>query len=127
VAGFNQVAQELDGADHRPPCSQGEADDLPLPIADAGDAVEGPLDPGPVVVAEFSHERQDVGEVLVADGSFLQPCRAIGEARFGVAAQVHDHLDELIDGEGIDGRLQVTGKGGDQEADILAGRCRLFT
>ena len=98
LAGLDDVADDVDGAVDGAPDAAGQADDLALAVADGRDAVQRPLDAGAVVLAERADAGGDVLDVFVGDGdAFAQPDdAAVGEARLGVAAQVHDDLDQAL-------------------------------
>ena len=57
--------------------------------------MEGPLDAGPVVVAEDADVIDDVGDIAIGDLAVEEVLLAGGEARLRPAAEVHDDLEEI--------------------------------
>jgi hypothetical protein len=57
--------------------------------------VKGPLDPGPVVIAELSDTLHDPLQIGVGHFLVAQPERLSREACFRGAAQVHHDLKQL--------------------------------
>ena len=83
---------------------QRQTDDLAVPVADRADAVERPLDAGPVVVAERPDVLDDVADVGLRDLALQERDLAVGEARLGPPAEIEDHLDQrLLVGQRVDG------------------------
>ena len=64
---LDDVADDVDRAEDGPADAAGQADHLAGPIADGGDAVQGALDAGAVVVAEGADALDDVGDVGLDD------------------------------------------------------------
>src|ERR1019366_6898899 len=88
----HDVADDLHPAGHRPAHPAGQADDLPSPIADGADPVQGAGDPGTVVPAEVTHPVGHVGDVLQADRGVAEDHLTALEARLRLPAQVEDNL-----------------------------------
>jgi len=78
------------------PTTARPTDDLSLAVPDRGDAVQGALDAGAVILSERTDAAGDRADVLVADIFFIQVEDAAGEAGFGAAAQVEHHLKECV-------------------------------
>src|SRR5579862_6356347 len=64
--GFDDVANDGDRAEYGTTDPAGYADDPTLSIANRGDAVQGALDAGAIVVAEDADALHDVVDVLFA-------------------------------------------------------------
>ncbi len=62
--GFDDVAEDLDGAVDRTPDTERETHDLARAIAECADAVERALDARAVVTAELADVRDDIRDVL---------------------------------------------------------------
>jgi hypothetical protein len=69
--------------------------DFPDAVSDGADAMERPLDPRPVVVAECADVVDDVLDVRLGDLTLQEGDLAVREAGFGLAAEVHHDLDQL--------------------------------
>ena len=75
----------------------GEADDLALAVADGGDAMEGALDAGAVVLAEVADALGDELEVVDGDVAALDGHLAVEEAGGGGTAEVEDDFEQLVE------------------------------
>src|SRR5690606_27834928 len=67
LARLHQIAHDANRPVDGPPDPAGQPNDLPGATSDGGDAMQGPLDPGPVVVAEATDALRDVGNVFACD------------------------------------------------------------
>ena len=67
LARFDDVLDDVDGAVDGAPDAQRQPDDVPAPVADGGDAVQGALDAGAVVGVEFTDAFDHVGDLLRVD------------------------------------------------------------
>ncbi len=95
LARFDEVVDDLDGAEDGPPDAAGEAHDLAVAVADGADAVQRALDAGAVVLAEGAHVVDHVLDVVLADLAVEQDLlAAAAEARLRLAPEVHDDLDD---------------------------------
>src|SRR5690606_27871627 len=94
-AAFDHVPDDVDGAKHGAPDAAGEADDGALAVADRGDAVQGALDAGPVVVAKLTDPAHHVVDVLPGHRFLAQVDETVGKAGFRAAPQVQHDLQEL--------------------------------
>ena len=121
LAGFDQIAQQFDPAEHRPSHAQGQADDVTLAVAYSRNAVQGPLDAGAVVPAEFTDQRRDVGEILLADRRSGELDNCVRKARLGKPPQVHHHFEKPVQLDLEERALQLGRQGGDQEENVLPG------
>ena len=92
---LDEVVDDLDRAVHGPPDPARQPDDLAVAIADGADAMERPLDAGPVVVAERPDVLDDERDVVLVDLAIEERHLRIGEARLGSATQVQHDLDEV--------------------------------
>ena len=93
--GLDDVADDLDGPEDRPTDAAGEPDHLAGAVADGGDAVQGALDTGPIVVAEDPDVVDHVRDIGVADLPVEEHLLAVHEARLGPPAKVHHHLEQV--------------------------------
>jgi len=121
LAAENEVFDDADGAVDGAPNAAGDTDDLAPPVADAGDAVEGALDAGAVIEAEFADVVDDVEEVVLGDFLVGEDDFAAGVASLGQAAEVHDDFEEAgaalglaqdvadAGGQGIKKKIEVVG------------------
>src|SRR5690606_2012956 len=88
------VPDDVDGAKHGAPDAAGEADDGALAVADRGDAVQGTLDAGPVVVAKLADPAHHVVDVVPGHRSLAQVDETVGKAGLRAAPQVQHELQE---------------------------------
>ena len=95
LAGLDEVFDDLDRAEDSPADAAGQADDLALAVADGGDAVQGALDAGAVVVAEAADARGDVVDVGLAHLFVVEDDFLARETGLGRASQVEDYLQQL--------------------------------
>ena len=95
LPGLDDVADDVDGAEHRAADAAGEADDLAGAVADRADAVERPLDAGAVVVAEDADVVDDVRDIGLGDLPVEQVLLAGREPRLRPAAEVHHDLEQV--------------------------------
>jgi hypothetical protein len=110
TAALDEVADDLDRPVDGPADAARQPDDLAGPVADRRDPVEGPLDPGPIVVAERADVLDHVGDVRLADLALEERDLAIREPRLGPPAEVEDDLDDrLLIGQRVD-RLDDLGR-----------------
>ncbi len=126
LSGLDEVADDLDRAVDRPPDATRQAHDLAAPVPDRADPVEGPLDAGPVVVAERPDLVDNQRDVGLGDLAVREDDLAIGKARFRDAAQVQHDLDERGPvGQRMDRRHDLRGQRTEQRVEVvdqLAGR-----
>ncbi len=95
AAALDHVADDVDGPEDRATDAAGQAHHLAGAVADGADAMEGPLDPGAVVVAEDADVVHDVPDVGLGDLAVEKHLLAVGEARLRATPQVHDHLEQV--------------------------------
>ena len=97
AAGLGEVVDDLDGAEDGPSDARGEADDFALAVADGGDAVEGALDAGAVILAEVADALGDELEVVGGDVAALDHHLAVEETGGGGTAEVEDDFEQLVE------------------------------
>ena len=120
LPGLDEVVDDLDRAVDRPADPAGQPDDLAVAVADGADAVERPLDAGPVVVAERADVLDDEGDVGLDDLAVEEAHLRIREARLGPAAEVHDDLDQGVrSGQGVDGGDDLGRQGREQGVEVV--------
>ena len=95
LPGLDEVVDDLDRAVDGAADAARQADDLAGPVANGADAVERPLDAGPVVVAERADVVHHVLDVRLGDLALEQGHLAVHEPRLGPPPQVHHDLDQL--------------------------------
>src|SRR5205807_611124 len=95
VPADNDVLDDVDGAGDSATHPAGEPDDPPGTVADGADAVQGALDPRPVVVSEDADPGGDVVEVGLGDLHLVENRLPVVEARLRFAAEVEDDLEQL--------------------------------
>ena len=93
--GQGQVFDDFDGPGYGAPGPAGDADHLPLAIADGGNAVQGALHSGPIVVAELPHLPHQIVQVLPADFPVIQDYIPGGKAGLRHPAQIQHHLEQF--------------------------------
>merc|ERR1719506_744839 len=91
------VLNHLHVASHRPADPAGEPHDLSTPVPDGRYAVQGTLDPRPVIPAEITDGRLRRVQVRLRDHLVAEKLvgDVAGEPRLGPAAEVEDDLEEL--------------------------------
>ncbi len=82
--------------------------------------MEGPLDPGPVVVAEGADVIDDVGDVGLADLALEEGHLAVRKARLRPAAEVEHDLDQggLV-GQGMNGVDDLRRQGRQEQVEVV--------
>mmetsp|Transcript_8351 Transcript_8351/g.38043 ORF Transcript_8351/g.38043 Transcript_8351/m.38043 type:complete len:446 (-) Transcript_8351:530-1867(-) len=92
------VLNHLHVASHRPADPAGEPHDLSTPVPDGRYAVQGTLDPRPVIPAEITDGRLRRVQVRLRDHLVAEKLvgDVAGEPRLGPAAEVEDDLEELV-------------------------------
>ena len=117
---LDEVVDDLDRSVDGPPDPACQADDLAGPIANRADPVQGPLDPGPIVVTERPDVIDDVGDVGLGDLAVEEHHLAIREARLRPPTQVEDDLDQrLLLGESVDGRHDLGRQRREQRVQVV--------
>ena len=94
LARFHQILDDRDRPEDRAPDPAGQPDDHPRPVADGRDAVQRPLDPGAIILAEVPDPLRDVFELGARHILFAEHEFAPIEARLGLAPQVQHQLDQ---------------------------------
>ena len=94
LARLEQVAHDVDGAIHRPAHAQRQADDVAPPVADARDAVQRPLDPGPVVGGELADAVHHIVDLFARRLPLAESDLAGQKPSLGLAAQVQDDFQQ---------------------------------
>ena len=101
------------------PMRQVRPDDLAAPVADGGDAVEGPLDAGAVVLAERADVVDDVLDVRLGDLALEQDLlAAAAEARLRAAPEVHHDLDDVRSAGSARTRSPISGGSASSSASM---------
>ena len=93
--GQGQVFDDFDGAGYSAPGPAGNAHHLPLAVADGGNAMQGALHSGPVVIAEIAHLPHQIVQVVPADFPVIQNYISGGKAGLRNAAQIQHYLEEF--------------------------------
>src|SRR5450759_142092 len=120
LPGLHEVVDDLYRAVDRSTDAKGQADDLPRPIADGADAMERPLDAGPVVLTEDTDVIDDIGEVGLGDLALEECLLAVGEARLRSPAEVHHNLDQVgWIGQSLDGLQHVRRKRFEKQTQVV--------
>ena len=117
----HDVLDDVDGPGHRPADTAGEAHDGAGTVADRADAMQGALDPGTIVIAEFSDALDHVLDVGIGDRHPVEDDLAVNEARLWLAAEIEHHLKQISPvGRGRLGGQGHTGREGlEEEGQLL--------
>ena len=90
----DHVLDDVDRPRDGPADAAGETDDLAAAVTDGGYAMQRPLDAGAVVVTKGRYARGDELEVFGGDRRVVEDDLVVGEARFRLASEVEDDLEE---------------------------------
>ena len=120
LARLDDILDDINHAVDRAPDATGQPDDPPLPVANARNPVQRPLDPGPVVIGKLANAFDDVVDVLVADLAVAQNQLIVGEAGLWQPAQVHDDFKQLVRPVGLaEGMRDVRRKNVQQDIKVV--------
>src|SRR5579872_1467762 len=97
LAGAHDVEDDIDRAVDRAADAARQADDLAVAVAQARDAMQRLLDPGAVVLTEFTDAGHDGSDVIRADRDLRQVTEVGWEASFREPPEVEDDLDEVFE------------------------------
>jgi hypothetical protein len=92
---LDDVSNDGDGPEDGAPDATGDADDAAFAVANGGDAMQGALDAGAVVVTEGTDPLDDEVDIVLADGAGREQYFAPGEASLRLAPEVHHDLEQL--------------------------------
>ncbi len=92
---LDDLADDVDRAEDRSADAAGQPDDLAGSVANGADAVQRPLDAGPVVVPEDADVIDHVGDVGLGHLSVEELFLAVREAGLRAPAEVHHHLEQV--------------------------------
>ncbi len=90
----DHILDNVDRPGDGPTHAAGQADNLATAVADRGNAVERPLDAGPVVVTEGANARGYELEVFRGDGRVVEDDLVVRKASLGLASEVEHHLQQ---------------------------------
>ncbi len=123
LATDDHVLDDVDGAGDGAAHPAGHPHDLAVPIADGGDTVQGSLDAGPVVIPERSDAGGHELKILGGDRGVAQDHLFLGEARFGLAAEVQHDLQQVAEiRQLVDRAIQVRWQRLEQEVQLVGVR-----
>ncbi len=97
LSGFNHVAKHIDGAVDGAADTARQSDNLISPIAKCGNAVQCSFDARAIVFSESTNAMRDVIEIFACDCSVGQVNSPVRKARFGTAAQVQNHFNQIFE------------------------------
>ncbi len=93
LARIDDVLEDVNRAVDGPSHPAGQPHDMPAPVADGGDAVQGAFQPGPVIGVEIADTLDDAIDVLVGDFLVAEFDLTLDEAGRGHASQVEDDFE----------------------------------
>ncbi len=96
LARLNDVFDDVDDTVDGPADPTGEADDLSLPVANRGDAMQRAFNARAVVARELADARDYIIQVVLADFPIAQHKLMVDETRLGHPTQVHDDLEKIV-------------------------------
>src|ERR1035437_307346 len=120
LTGLDEVVDYVDRAVYGTTDAARQTEDLAGAITNRADAVERPFDARAVVVAECADVVDDVLDIGFADLPFEESDLAFREARFGLAAEIHDDFDQLRSIGQLLNRSQYVGReSAEEQAKII--------
>ena len=92
VAFIHDVIDDIDRAVNSAADAAGQANHLPAPITNSGDAMQGAGNAGPIIVVKITDAADHLVNFRLADFSVADHDFAIDKARGGWPSQVHYHF-----------------------------------
>ncbi len=92
----NDILDDVDRSIDGPAHAAGQTNNLMVAVANAGDAMQGACDAGPVVVIKITDTLDNLLDLLVSNLGIAQDALAIDIARSGQAAEIHDDLQQFV-------------------------------
>ena len=96
LSGLEEIPDDVDRSVHRPSHAQGQADDVPAAVANAGNSMQRTLDPSPIVGGELAELSDDVVDLSLSYFALAKDNFSIQEPGFGHPAQIQDDLEQII-------------------------------
>jgi hypothetical protein len=90
------TSRRISSPENGPSHPAGDADHRPQPVSDGGDAVQGPFDAGPVIVAETADPGDNIVQILAAHRHIGDNLHPAWQAYFRASTKVENDLDQLI-------------------------------
>ena len=94
---MNKVFNNLYRAEDSPADTAGKPDNTTLAIANSRDAVQGALNPGPIIITEATDAGDYLINVLFIDFLGVEDYLPMSKAGFRRSPQVQDNLQEFAD------------------------------
>ena len=95
MPGLDDVADNIDRAEHRAAHTRGQPNHSPAPIADGGDAVQRALDARAVVLAKGADALDNVQDVVARHGIGAEDGLASRIPRLGLPPEIHYDFEEI--------------------------------
>jgi hypothetical protein len=95
-AGFDNILNDIHRAINSPPDPAGQTDNMPAPVAQAGDAMQGAFETGAVIGIKLTDPLDHVVQFGTRDFLIDQDLFALNIARRWDAPQVQDDLQQVI-------------------------------
>src|SRR5579884_1209740 len=92
---LDDIANQRDAAQHRTTNTTGQTHNFPLAVPQGANTMQGALNPGAVIVAEFTNTLDHVFEVRVGDRLRTQDHLPFWEPALGIASEVHYDLQQF--------------------------------
>src|SRR5205807_1016357 len=122
---FQEIPEGFGGPGDRSSDPECEPNDLVIPVADAGDAVEGALDPGSIIFSKPGDPAEHILQVLRADLPGQHDRFAAAAAvKPRDAAEIHLDLLDPVRALRLDPRDNPSGNDSQKGGDVAGGRHR---